>query len=65
MATSRKSEFAVVARSDRLALAFGMHGVFHDGPTGRDVGWRAHRTPQGLALFAGARSLVKGLGIWN
>ena len=38
---------------DGLARTLHMHGVFHDRSTGRDVDWTVHRTPAGLAAFAG------------
>ncbi|MDE2311220.1 MAG: sulfite exporter TauE/SafE family protein, partial [Betaproteobacteria bacterium] len=31
--------------------ALGIHGVFRDGVTGKDIAWQVHRTPAGLALF--------------
>jgi uncharacterized membrane protein YfcA len=63
MAAARRSEFPVVARSDSFALALGLHGVFHDGRTRREVAWRVHRTPQGLALFAGIGILAGLFGL--
>ena len=38
---------------DGLARALHMHGIFHDRSTGRDIDWTVHRTPAGLAAFAG------------
>jgi hypothetical protein len=64
MATARGSEYPSVPRSDALAQALGMHGVFVDGASGHDVAWRVHRTPQGLALFLliGVLAGMFGLG---
>jgi uncharacterized membrane protein YfcA len=28
-----------------------MHGIYHDPFSDRDIEWKVHRTPQGLALF--------------
>jgi len=64
MASARRSEYPSVQRSDALAQALGMHGVFVDGASGRDVAWRVHRTPQGLVLFLliGVLAGMFGLG---
>jgi uncharacterized membrane protein YfcA len=64
MLLARKSEIPDVAQSDRLATLLGMNGIFVDGATGRKVEWRAHRTPQGLALFffIGVLAGLFGLG---
>lgn len=61
---ARKSEFPDVARPDSLGAALRMCGVFHDTASGRDIAWRVHRTPQGVALFSGIGVLagVFGLG---
>ncbi len=52
MATARKSDIPDVAASDRLSEALAINGIFHDTATGRNVPWKVHRTPAGLALFA-------------
>jgi hypothetical protein len=51
MASARKSEIPQVTTPDRLATVLGIHGVFHDAASGRDVDWQVHRTPLGMALF--------------
>ena len=51
MAIARKSDSPEVPRADALSAALRMHGVYHDPFSGRDIEWKAHRTPQGLALF--------------
>ena len=57
---SKRSEYPAVAAPDPLAAALGLHGVFHDPATGREVAWQTHRTPAGLLLFAGI-GLLAGL----
>ncbi len=51
MVVGRKSDNPEVAKADMLSAALRMHGVYHDPFSGRDIEWRVHRTPQGLALF--------------
>lgn len=51
MAVARKSDNPEVPKADALSAALRMHGVYHDPFSGRDIEWKAHRTPQGLALF--------------
>lgn len=51
MASARKSEFPDVPAADPWSAALGMHGVFHDVASGREVNWKVHRTPMGLVLF--------------
>lgn len=63
MASVKNSEFPVVAQPDRLSLVLGMHGIFRDGATGKDVHWQAHRTPLGLALFVGIGILAGMFGL--
>lgn len=57
---ARKSEHPDVRAPDPLAAALHLSGIFHDPATGRDVEWRVHRTPLGLATFAGI-GLLAGL----
>ena len=38
---------------DALAAALHMNGIYHDHASGREVRWTVHRTPLGLAAFAG------------
>jgi uncharacterized membrane protein YfcA len=57
---AKKSEYPEVPASDALGAALKLHGVYHDPAAGRDVEWRVHRTPLGLAAFAGI-GLLAGL----
>jgi uncharacterized membrane protein YfcA len=51
MISAKKSEFPHVAKPDRLSQALGIHGIFHDAISGKDIPWHIHRTPMGLVLF--------------
>jgi uncharacterized membrane protein YfcA len=51
MLVAQKSSFPEVARPDALGQALGMHGIYHDVLTDRDVKWQVHRTAPGLVLF--------------
>jgi uncharacterized protein len=51
MLSSKKSEFPLVGKPDRLSAALQMNGVFIDGASGRQVDWQVQRTPLGLLLF--------------
>lgn len=64
MALARKSEFPKVGPPDRLSALLGMHGMFHDTASGRDIEWHVHRTPLGLVLFTliGVLAGMFGLG---
>lgn len=56
-------EHPQVARSDPLGAALRLHGVYHDPAAGRDVDWKAHRTPAALAAFAGIGLLAGMFGL--
>ena len=60
---SKRSEYPEVAAPDRLAAALQLNGVFHDAAGAREVHWRTHRTPAGLALFAGIGLLAGMFGL--
>lgn len=64
MALAKKSELPEVGAPDPLSSALAIHGVFRDAASGRDHGWRVHRTPQGLVLFTliGVLAGMFGLG---
>jgi uncharacterized membrane protein YfcA len=64
MLMAKKSEFPDVQRPDALANSLRIMGVYHEPTLGRDVDWKIHRTPQGLALFViiGVMAGMFGLG---
>jgi len=51
MLSAKKSEFPHVAQPDPLSQKLGIHGVFRDVISGKDIPWHVHRTPMGLVLF--------------
>ncbi|MBM3567207.1 MAG: sulfite exporter TauE/SafE family protein [Alphaproteobacteria bacterium] len=63
MLRSRKSDFPDVPRADVLSDALRMNGVYIDFVRRRKIEWRVHRTPLGLALFAGIGVLAGMFGI--
>ncbi|MFO1304774.1 MAG: sulfite exporter TauE/SafE family protein [Burkholderiales bacterium] len=63
MALARKSDLPVVAAPDGLSAALAINGLFHDAASGRSVAWKVHRTPAGLALFAGIGVLAGMFGM--
>jgi hypothetical protein len=63
MFLSKKSEFPEVRKPDALSQALALNGVFVDRAAGREVAWRVHRTPQGLATFLGIGVLAGMFGI--
>jgi uncharacterized protein len=64
MSITRTSELPSVARSDAIAAALGIHGVFHDAARGRPIEWTVHRTPGALLgfVFIGLLAGLFGLG---
>jgi uncharacterized membrane protein YfcA len=60
---SKRSEYPEVAAPDRLAAALSLHGVYHEPVAGREIRWQTHRTPAGLALFAGIGLLAGMFGL--
>ena len=51
MLSAKKSEFPHVAQPDPLSQKLGIHGMFRDVISGKDIPWHVHRTPMGLVLF--------------
>jgi len=60
---STKTDRPEVPVPDRLGAALGMRGCFRDAATREDVDWRVHRTPLGLALFAGIGFMAGMFGL--
>ena len=60
---AKKSEFPEVGRSDVIASALRIHGVFYDAVHKRDIDWKVHRTPLGLLLFVGIGMLAGLFGL--
>lgn len=52
-----------LAAADPLSAALRMHGIYHDPATGRDVEWKARRTPAALFAFAGIGVLAGMFGL--
>ena len=51
MISAKKSEFPHVSQPDSLSQKLGIHGMFRDAISGREIPWHVHRTPMGLVLF--------------
>jgi uncharacterized membrane protein YfcA len=60
---AKKSEFPEVERTDPLANALRIHGVFYDAVNRREIAWKVHRTPLGLLLFVGIGMLAGLFGL--
>jgi uncharacterized membrane protein YfcA len=60
---AKKSELPDVPRPDALGAALRMSGIFHDPARRQDIPWQVHRTPLGLALFAGIGVLAGLFGL--
>jgi uncharacterized membrane protein YfcA len=60
---AKRSTNPQVERSDRLAAALGLGGVFHDPATGSASEWRIHRSARGLFAFAGIGVLAGMFGL--
>src|SRR6185503_6644392 len=63
MALAKNTEYPHVAQPDRLSQALGLHGIFRDSATGREMPWQAHRTPMGLVIFVGIGILAGMFGL--
>jgi uncharacterized membrane protein YfcA len=63
MLLAKRSEYPEVAAGDALARWLGIRGVLHDPALGRSVDWTVHRTPAGLAVFAGIGVLAGMFGL--
>jgi uncharacterized membrane protein YfcA len=61
---AKKSEYPNVPASDPLSSALRIHGIYHEGSTGKDIDWKVHRTPMGLGMFffIGVMAGMFGLG---
>lgn len=64
MASAKKSDFPNVTKPDSLSQSLGIMGIYREESLGKDIEWRIHRTPQGLALFIviGIMAGMFGLG---
>lgn len=64
MIKAKKSEFPEVKAPDRLSQTLGIMGVYYEETLGKEVDWKIHRTPIGLALFViiGIMAGMFGLG---
>src|SRR5258706_2137290 len=63
MASAKNSEYPDAGQPDRVSQALGMHGIFRDAATGREMAWQAHRTPMGLVIFVGIGILAGMFGL--
>jgi uncharacterized membrane protein YfcA len=64
MSLAKKSEYPDVGQADNLSTALRISGVYFEPSTGKEVNWKIHRTPAGLALFVliGVMAGMFGLG---
>jgi uncharacterized protein len=60
---SRRSGHPELTAPDALSVALGMHGVYHDPASGRDVQWRVRRTVPALFAFAAIGVLAGMFGL--
>jgi uncharacterized membrane protein YfcA len=64
MLTAKKSDYPDVKESDSLSSALRIYGIYTEASTGKEINWKMHRTPLGLALFViiGIMAGMFGLG---
>ncbi len=64
MFTAKKSDYPDVPQADKLSSALRICGIYTDAGTGKQVDWKIHRTPIGLAMFVliGILAGMFGLG---
>ena len=60
---SNSSGRSPAPQNDALGAALGLQGIYHDPGLGRDIEWKAHRTPAGLVAFAGIGLLAGMFGL--
>jgi hypothetical protein len=63
MASVTRPEHQQGAAPDFLGAALGMHGVYHDAATGREMPWSVRHTPAAMAAFAGIGVLAGMFGL--
>lgn len=63
MAWGSRSADSTASSPDRLATLLRLHGVYYDPARNRDVEWKVHRTPAGLAAFAAIGVLAGMFGL--
>ncbi len=63
MFMAKKSAMPEVERSDSLASALRIFGVYTEESTGEEVNWKVHRTPIGMLLFVGVGIMAGMFGL--
>jgi uncharacterized membrane protein YfcA len=63
MLMAKKSAMPDVGRSDNLASALRIFGVYTEESTGEEVNWKVHRTPIGMVLFVGVGIMAGMFGL--
>jgi len=63
MLMAKKSAMPEVERSDDLASALHIFGVYTEESTGEEVNWKVHRTPIGMLLFVGVGIMAGMFGL--
>jgi len=51
MFTAKKSDYPDVKEADALSSALRITGIYNEASSGKDINWKVHRTPLGLATF--------------
>ena len=63
MLMAKKSVMPEVERSDSLASALRIFGVYTEESTGEEISWKVHRTPVGMLLFIGVGVMAGMFGL--
>ena len=53
-----RSEHPQVMQPDRLGIALGMRGAYHDAASGEEVRWQVHRTPAALVVTVASSGMM-------
>jgi uncharacterized membrane protein YfcA len=63
MLMAKKSAMPEVERSDGLAAALRIYGVYTEESIGEEINWKVHRTPIGMLLFVGVGVMAGMFGL--